>query len=96
MRRRMVVLIGLVSVLAAIPSAKGDLLGYWPLDENTGGQALDASGKGHNGTLNGATWATPGSNGRKACLEFNGSNARVEVPVPRIIRMGVECVNAQP
>jgi hypothetical protein len=92
MRRRMVVLIGLVSVLAAIPSAKADLLGYWPLDENTGGQALDASGKGHNGTLNGATWATPGSNGRKACLEFNGSNARVEVPHANDLRFAA---NAQ-
>ena len=80
MRRRLIVLIGVVSMLGAAHNALAGLIGYWPLDEGTGGQVFDASGKGHTGTINGATWATPGWDGRKSCLLFNGSSARVEVP----------------
>ncbi|MCX5644525.1 MAG: discoidin domain-containing protein [Phycisphaerae bacterium] len=67
-------------MLGAAHSARAGLIGYWPLSDGAGGQAIDKSGKGHNGAINGATWVTPGSDGRGACLQFNGSSARVEVP----------------
>ncbi|OHB66407.1 MAG: hypothetical protein A2Y77_04495 [Planctomycetes bacterium RBG_13_62_9] len=56
------------------------LVGYWPLDEGTGGQAIDSTGKGHNGAINGATWVTPGWDGQGGCLQFDGVDDRVEVP----------------
>jgi hypothetical protein len=80
MWRRAMILICLVAVPGMASRVSAGLVGYWPLDEATGGKVLDASGKSHDGTINGATRATPGWNGQGACLLFNGSNARVEVP----------------
>lgn len=37
-----------------------DLVGYWKMDEGTGTTATDTSGGGNNGTISGATWASPG------------------------------------
>ncbi len=82
MKRNAIISLCLATVLGLVGPTWGGILGYWPLDEGTGGQVLDASGKGHNGGLNGATWTTPGWDGRKSCLLFNGTNARVEVPTP--------------
>ena len=64
------------------------LIGYWPLDEGAGGQALDSTGKNHNGAINGATWVTPGWNGEGACLQFDGVDDRVEVPTAADLRFG--------
>ena len=36
------------------------LVGRWKLDENLGTTTADATGRGNNGTLNGANWAIPG------------------------------------
>lgn len=44
---------------------------YWKLDE-TSGNAIDCSGYGHNGTLNGPTWTPNGKVGR--ALSFNGTS----------------------
>ena len=56
------------------------LVGLWHFDEGSGGTVADSSGKGNNGTINGATWATgQGINGSNA-LSFNGSNNWIEVP----------------
>jgi hypothetical protein len=80
MWRRLVLLLGLASVLGPAGPASAGLVGYWSLDEGTGAKALDTAGKSHNGTINGATWAGPGWDGQGACLRFDGSSARVEVP----------------
>ena len=54
-----------------------DALGYWPLDATSGTTAIDASGNGNNGTVNGATWSANGQiNG---CLNFNGLSNFVQV-----------------
>ena len=37
------------------------LLAYWPLDEGTGSTAIDQTGNGNNGTINGATWDEDGA-----------------------------------
>lgn len=34
------------------------LIGYWRFDQGSGGTAYDSSSKGHNGTINNATWTT--------------------------------------
>ncbi|MFP4058672.1 MAG: LamG-like jellyroll fold domain-containing protein [Candidatus Brocadiia bacterium] len=52
--------------------------GYWPLDEGTGATAGDATGRGHDGAISGASWATDPSRG--TVLSFDGSNDKVDVP----------------
>jgi glucose/arabinose dehydrogenase len=63
------------SITVGGPSA--GLAGHWPLDENTGLVARDATPNGQDGTLSGPTWTT-GKLG--AALAFNGTGARVRVP----------------
>jgi glucose/arabinose dehydrogenase len=46
--------------------------------EDSGSTLSDLSGRGNNGTLNGATWTTSGHSGK--ALSFNGTNARVDIP----------------
>jgi concanavalin A-like lectin/glucanase superfamily protein len=59
-------------VLASNPAA------YWPLDDNTGTSAADASGNGNTGTLtSGPTW-TAGLH--KYGVSFDGSNDYIDVP----------------
>jgi hypothetical protein len=54
-----------------------DYIGYWPLDATNGTVAMDASGNGNNGTVNGAAW---NANGQiKGCLSFNGINNYVQI-----------------
>jgi hypothetical protein len=50
---------------------------YWKFDEGSGTTAVDSSGSGNTGTVNGATW-TPGEIG--SGLNFNGVNDYVSVP----------------
>ena len=79
MRGKLIVL-SCLFLLAIAQSASADLIGYWPLNEGGGTQVTDRSGSGHNGTIEGATWATPGWNGKGACLDFDGSNDLARVP----------------
>jgi len=67
---------------------QAELIGHWRLDEGTGGQVVDATGRGHDGTINGATWSSPGSNGKRTCLLFDGSNDVVVVPHADDLRFG--------
>lgn len=50
---------------------------WWPLNDGFGNAALDASGNGHYGTLNGVTWTNNGHGGIGA--NFNGSGATIGV-----------------
>jgi predicted alpha-1,6-mannanase (GH76 family) len=57
-----------------------DYIGDWPLDATSGSVAVDASGNGNNGVVNGATWNVNGHiNG---CLSFNGVNNYVQITNP--------------
>ena len=57
---------------AAVPAAHADLnaglVAYWPLD----GNAQDASGNGHHGTVAGATPAVDRHGNSSACYDFDG------------------------
>jgi hypothetical protein len=53
-------------------------VGAWGFDEATGTAATDASGRGNNGTISGATRTTSGKIG--AALTFDGVNDWVTVP----------------
>src|SRR4051812_48599672 len=52
------------------------LVAAYSFDQGSGGVLDDASGNGHAGTINGATW-TSGRYG--GALSFNGSNASVDL-----------------
>ena len=53
------------------------LVGYWPLNENSG-KAYDHSGRGNHGTVNGATQAVSGPVNATA-YSFDGSNDFVKI-----------------
>lgn len=56
-----------------------DLVGYWPLDDGSGTQAVDASGRGHNGTLvNSPSWVQGIVSGK--AIDFESSSVqRIEI-----------------
>ena len=57
-----------------------DEIGYWPMNVASGTVAVDVSGNGDNGIINGATWSANGKvNG---CLSFNGVNNDVQITNP--------------
>jgi hypothetical protein len=53
------------------------LVAAYGFNEGSGTVVNDASGNGHNGTINAATWTTSGKYGN--ALNFNGSNALVTI-----------------
>jgi hypothetical protein len=68
---------GLAAVPLPKPLADPALVGYWPLDEGSGQEARDASGKGLTAKLAGTEWV-PGKFG--SGLRFNGSDSVMELP----------------
>jgi len=73
------VFIFLLSALStAIGQAEQNLVAYWPLDDGSGTKARDASGNGHDGTLEGdAEWIL-GKYGQ--ALDFGAGDGYVVVP----------------
>ncbi|HEY3181372.1 MAG TPA: LamG-like jellyroll fold domain-containing protein [Gaiellaceae bacterium] len=65
-------------VVASSPPPPSSLVGAWSFDAGSGTTATDSSGKGNNGTLNGATWQTSGRFG--GALSFDGAGDNVSVP----------------
>jgi hypothetical protein len=53
------------------------LVAAYGFDEGAGGQAADATGAGHVGSVTGATWTTSGRFG--GALTFNGTNGQVTI-----------------
>ncbi len=88
MRQRAVLLLCLVCLLGATGKVSAGLVGHWRLDEATGGQVTDVTGQGHDGTINGAAWSSPGWHDRGACLLFDGANDLVEVQDAQDLRFG--------
>ncbi len=72
---KLVYLISLVFVLAVVGETSAELVGHWKFDEGSGNIAVDVSGYGNDGTINGATWTTgkfgPG-------LNFDGTDDDVD------------------
>ncbi len=56
------------------------LVAHWQFDEGSGNTTVNSSGNGHDGTISGATWTSPGWDGTGYCLDFDGQGTdRVSV-----------------
>jgi hypothetical protein len=66
-----------VATLAQVPSyvPTNGLIGYWPFNSN----AIDASGNGNNGAINGATLTTDRNGNANSAYNFNGTSSRIDV-----------------
>jgi len=76
MYRKLTYVVFLIVVLGFINVASAELVGQWKLDEGGGTTALDASGNGNNGTLEGEPTVVEGQFGQ--ALEFEEN--RVAIP----------------
>jgi glucose/arabinose dehydrogenase/PKD repeat protein len=66
-----------VTVDNSTPPPPTGLVAAWSFDAGAGPTAADATGKGHTGTISGATWSATGKNG--GALSFDGVNDWVTV-----------------
>ncbi|MCP4258899.1 MAG: LamG domain-containing protein, partial [Planctomycetes bacterium] len=80
MSKKLFYLVSFVFVLsvALTSTAKAELVGWWRFDEGSGTAALDSSGHGNDGVIEGDAKWVAGQNG--GALEFNGSDTRVVAP----------------
>ncbi|HUV62305.1 MAG TPA: LamG domain-containing protein, partial [Sedimentisphaerales bacterium] len=78
MCRKMLFLCSLVAALGLADSASADLVAHWNFDERAGNIATDEVG-GVVGNVINATWTEGLFSNSKSALEFNGSNAYVNV-----------------
>ncbi|MFC1604783.1 LamG-like jellyroll fold domain-containing protein, partial [Planctomycetota bacterium] len=80
MRRELVYLLlgGLVLVVVLTGAARADLVGWWKFNEDSGTVAVDSSGNGNDGVLEGGTQRVAGQHGDG--IQFNGSNSLVRAP----------------
>ena len=80
MCRKLVYLVSLVSVLSMVNTASSELVAHWRFDEGSGTTTADATGNGHDGSLEGSpTWTRPGWDGVGSCLQFGGDSDRVTI-----------------
>ena len=78
MSRKLIYLISLVLVLGLVSDTSAELVAHWKLDEGAGTTAVDATGNGHDGTLEGDPQWVEGYFGMG--LQFAGSPDRIVVP----------------
>ncbi|UCE50700.1 MAG: LamG domain-containing protein, partial [Phycisphaerales bacterium] len=78
MFRKLVFIISLVVVLSAAGDASAELVAWWRFDDGSGATAMDSSGNGNDGTLEGGAQWTDGQIG--GAIQFNGSDSRVVAP----------------
>ena len=82
----LVLLLGLITLFAIADIGDG-LVGYWPLDEGGGASAVDVSGNGSDGTLNGGPGWVAGKFG--TVLEFDGADDHVDLGNSTILDFGI-------
>jgi len=75
MCRRLMYLVSLIFVLSLAANASADLILHWRFDDGSGTTAVDTSGNGHNGTLEGDPKWVAGKIG--GALDFGGDGDRV-------------------
>jgi len=66
-------------LIFTVPPREPNLLLHWSFDEGSGTTAYDSAGT-TDGTIVGADWVSPDSNGAGYCLNFNGLGDYVQVP----------------
>jgi len=77
MCRKSIFLISFILVLGLTGSSLAELVMYWPLDEGSGTTAVDVTGNGNDGTINGtASWVAGQNN---LALDFDGSSTYIAV-----------------
>jgi hypothetical protein len=74
MYKKLFYLFLVLASLTAVNTAVAELVAYYPLNEGAGTTAADASGKNHNGTIQGTPTWVDGSPGYGKALYFNGQN----------------------
>jgi hypothetical protein len=76
----LIYLTSLIVVLALTIAnpASADLVGWWRFDDGSGTTAMDSSGNGNDGTLNGGAQWTDGQIG--SAIQFNGTDSSVTAP----------------
>jgi hypothetical protein len=72
MCKRMIYVVSLVMMLSVAGSTSADLVAHWPLDDGSGTVAVDVTGNGNDGTLNGDPQWVAGKIG--GGLEFDGDD----------------------
>jgi len=77
MYRKLIYLVSIVLVLGLVGSVSADLVGWWRLDDGSGTTAIDSSGNGNDGTINGDPKWVAGKVG--GALEMDGGDY-VDVP----------------
>ncbi|MEA3225649.1 MAG: LamG-like jellyroll fold domain-containing protein, partial [Planctomycetota bacterium] len=78
MYRKLICLVSLVAVLSAAGTASADLVAWWRFDDGSGTTAMDTSGNGNDGELNGGAEWTDGQIG--GGIQFNGADSSVIAP----------------
>jgi hypothetical protein len=71
MFKKLIYFVSFVLVLSIVGNASADLVVHWGFDEGSGSMVHDASGNGHDGTINGTPQWVPGIAG--GALHFDGS-----------------------
>ena len=74
-----ILLVALVVTLAARATVVSGIVGWWPFNDGSGITALDSSGMGNNGTLQGSAFFTTDPQ-RGAVLNVYGPSGEVDVP----------------
>ncbi len=77
MYRKLIYLVSIVLLLGLVGSVSADLVGWWRLDDGSGTTAIDSSGNGNDGTINGDPKWVDGKVG--GALEMDGGDY-VDVP----------------
>ena len=75
MHRKLIFLISFVLVLGLSVSSLAELVMYWPLDEGSGTTAIDVTGNGNDGAINGTANWVPGQN--NLALDLDGSSTYI-------------------
>jgi len=78
MSKKLICLVSFAAVLSVAGTASAELVAWWRFDDGSGTTAMDASGNGYDGTINGGAAWVDGQLG--GALEFNGTDAYVRAP----------------